>query len=210
MNMGWDVKKEIGELYEHTFCSSVFMPSKQGTILTSLPGRILGKVFCSNKQYVKQKQQKYYCNVVSRGLICDNQHNPIIHALLKRLISLTEVKIKDNKLGFMREYDNKYQSFEHIEENIEMSPEIFNFYLNRYNISPTEVFELVEYMNNIPHFKCGLSHPVIDKIVKTDIEEVEKDAVELERGKFWDVVKYSKRAPIDSFQWWCALYKDVS
>ena len=207
-HLGWDVKKEIGELYEHTFCSSVFMPSAQGTILTSLPGRVLGKVFCSHKQYVKVKQQKYYCNVVAKGLLCDNQHNPIISVMLERLIKLTNVQIKDNKLGFMRDYNHKYQSFEHITQSINTSERIFDFYLNRYNISPTEMAELVRYMDNIPYFKCGLSHPVIDKIIAVDIEaDVEKHHVELERGIFWDVVQYTEKAPIDPFQWWDALYR---
>jgi len=202
-NLGWDVKKKIGPLYEGTFCSALFMPSSKGTILTGIPVRAIGKTFTSVKQIHKIKQQKYYCNVVAKGLLVDNKHNPVMRPLLERLISLTEGNVC-NKTGFMSDYWYKW-GFDSVDIEVDIDSKIYSFYANRYGISPSEIFDFAQYCRSIPNFKCGLSHPVLDKMISIDFEDVPSGVFERQRDRLWSVVNYTHKVPRDEIEWYALV-----
>jgi hypothetical protein len=205
-HLGWDVKKEIGPLSQHTFCSSIFMPSKQGTVLTPLPARALSKTFICKKQMVKVDQQKYYAHVVANGLLCDNRHNPLVRQMFRRIKYLT----RDHgvtKFGFMEDHYSKYQSFEKFKGNLDECEATYSFIAERYNVSKEDLDDLEKYYDSIPSFKVGLDHPVIQRMLDIDNEVVHPDVFERQRGKYWDVVDYQEQVPVDPIDWWDALYR---
>lgn len=185
-NLGWDVKKKVCEPYEATFCSSVFMPSEQGTILTGLPGRMFAKTFCKMNRLHNKHQQKYYCNVVAKGIICDNSHNPLVHGFLNRLISLTQVS-KPKHTGFMKDWFYRH-TIDSAGIELRPTPEVFEFIANRYGISIGEIIDLHNYLTKIPYFQAGIRHSVLDKIISVDLEPgVLPEDMEVGRGRYWIV-----------------------
>jgi hypothetical protein len=176
-SLGWDVKKSIGPVYTKTFCSSVFMPSTIGSILTGLPSRIIAKVFGSTKK-LKPEQGRYYCNQICQGLLAENRHNPIINGLLLKLLSLTgdsvetitnrERKYVNRHLFKIREY-----RFNCDAQLVGPVPAINQFYFDRYGITELEIDDWLQYVSNIPHYMVGLEHPVLAKLLAVDIEPID-------------------------------------
>jgi hypothetical protein len=189
--LGWKVKNNVTELHEAVFCSSIFMPvnTPQGKsyMMTNLPGRLLARTFFSAKKLKLEIQQKYYCNVISQGLLVDNQHNPLIKTLLVRLIEITTDSNKIKKKGFMSDWHYRFKMAP--STNYSMSEDIYQFLCVRYDITRKELDDFIIYCENINYFKTGLVHPVINKMISVDVEEIDSVSNYHNKDVLWKFIE---------------------
>jgi hypothetical protein len=143
---------------EGTFCSSIFVPSSHGTLLTPLPGRMFTKLFWSIKKYGVKKAGAY-CHAVSEGMLNDFAHVPFMNALFKRLIEITPKmgKIKSQKYPF------------HSAIKARDTYQTYDYFSDRYNLTRRELEDLETFLASIDDWQIRLDHPVINRMVEVDV-----------------------------------------
>jgi len=140
------------------FCSQLFWPTQDGTVLGPKIGRLLAKTFVSTKPFTHTKQLEWL-----RGNALGLRHScsfvPILRVLIPRLLELT------GKGKVWREDGYKYKvraNLRHVACN-----STWDFFTNRYGIGEAEVLDME---SEIACMQLGdvLSHPALVLIVDRD------------------------------------------
>jgi len=211
-HMGWHIKKAILPVEQATFCSGIFMPDSKGTYLTGLPGRALVRTFCKMNKLTSDIKQKFYAFVVASGLLADHAHDPLIKPLARRimLINYDSYEHYQNKIPNFIKYKAYEYGLMHGERG-EVCEATYDFIQRRYNLSINDLNILKQYYNGIKHFKVGLEHEIIDKIVSVDVEDKPNyDWFKETEGELWDIVDNDKELKEPETEpWWdeCMCYE---
>jgi hypothetical protein len=119
---------------EFDFCSSLFWPTADGTVLAPKIGRVLAKTFMNTRDLPLDKQMQWLRGV-ALGLHNSTFHIPILRVVVARFIQLTT----GHKAWFPREHEYKIMA----QKPHESCTETLDFVAERYDLSYHEI-ELME------------------------------------------------------------------
>jgi hypothetical protein len=180
--MGWSVKCGVTQFHEATFCSSTFVPSRNGSVLTGLPGRVLTKTFFAKKVLRTEALQKLYVFEVALGLLSEHRHNPIMRVLLERLLKLSAPTPKEKLLWKKKKkqwFDKEFNSqrwykftLESDNNTLKVSDQIYDYYLKRYGFTTQDLLGWYDYVKGIKKWNVVLDHPVVDRLIEIDVEPI--------------------------------------
>jgi hypothetical protein len=159
-DLGIISKFKVLETYEATFCSSIFVPASNGSILTMAPGRAFVKLFASIKKYNSHKAKKY-ARGIAECVINDFYHIPFMRAFCESVIRNTD------GLKGMKDH-HKYRM--HSANTMHPTAETYDFLLKRYGITKSVSDGLVRLFEGADSFNYAINSPWVDKMVEVDCE----------------------------------------
>jgi hypothetical protein len=158
---------KIGKPHELEFCSSLFLSTTNGTVLTRKPGRILAKTWTGTVKYGPKKSRDYACGV-ARCLAYDFGHIPFMSQICFNVMDMTDDlkhrSVRQSKMLLRERYKihSSCVSLPVDETYVQLS--------ERYDVSREEFQELTRWIkNNYNNLVTALDHPILNRIVAKDI-----------------------------------------
>jgi hypothetical protein len=184
--LGLSVKANKGELHLTTFCSGVLLPcaadNKQTMHLTPSIGNLMSRTFINLKtKGMNDLNGKAYARVIAQGALADYGHVPPIHALLKKIISLTEdlsakrVRRMVNKIDILKSghqigdgygWRGRYEKWDRY--SLSPTETTVRLLYARYGIDDEMVNSFVKLIDGLESVFVMFSHPLISRFVLVD------------------------------------------
>jgi hypothetical protein len=150
-------------LHEAEFCSSIFVPTQDGYILTPKPGRLMAKLFYSQKRLKPTKQAAWARGNVL-GLINDVAHVPWLNVVFRHVLECTA------DVNALYDRQKLHQHRFYAERQHRPCGSSFEYYANRYGVERWLIEDFCSwYGDRKPVWQCFLSHPLLRIVHEVDV-----------------------------------------
>lgn len=160
-DLGFKAKSRSIHTYEAEFCSSCFVPSDSGSILTVKPGRVFSRLFWCKKNYTGRKRLRWMKGIA----ISFNQdfgHIPVLRTLFKKVLELTaDVKASDaiTLTGWHWHAENKAA----------VADSTWEWFYDRYSLNKSELEDCERMISSVQNLNVLLTHKVLRRFHEVDV-----------------------------------------
>jgi hypothetical protein len=120
-------------VYDVEFCSSIFVPFAEGTVLIPKPGKLLAKTFwCKHMHYTDSQIEAQFASIV-KGLLCSIMSTPGLRGLCLNPVFLAWSR----KVEAHRQEYNEYT-----DRLLTTTADTVAYMVNRYQVEATDLIEL--------------------------------------------------------------------